>query len=59
LGRFKIKSLWFTIQKFNQGVPLHNHPKSSLSGVYYQQIDENCGGELEIYLKIKKLSIFT
>jgi hypothetical protein len=58
LGRFKIKSLWFTIQKFNQGVPLHNHPKSSLSGVYYQQIDKNCGGEIEIFLEKKKIEHF-
>ena len=55
IGRFKIKSLWFTIQKLNQGVSKHNHPKSVLTGVYYQQIDENKGGELEIFLKDKIL----
>ena len=55
IGRFKIKNLWFTIQKENQGVSKHNHPKSILSGVYYHQIDENKGGELEIFLKNKKI----
>ena len=55
IGRFKIKSLWFTIQKNNQGHPKHNHPKSLLSGVYYHQVDENNGGELEIFFKEKKI----
>jgi hypothetical protein len=55
MGKFKIKSLWFTIQKFNQNVPLHNHPKSLLSGVYYHQLDENNGGELEIFTESKKI----
>ena len=53
-GRFKIKSLWFTIQKANQGHSKHNHPKSLLSGVYYHQLDENNGGELEIFTECKK-----
>lgn len=55
IGRFKIKSLWFTIQKTNQGHSKHNHPKSLLSGVYYHQVDENNGGELEIFSKEKKI----
>ena len=55
IGRFKIKSLWFTIQKNNQGHSKHNHPKSLLSGVYYHQVDENNGGELEIFFKEKKI----
>ena len=55
IGRFKIKSLWFTIQKTNQGHSRHNHPKSLLSGVYYHQVDENNGGELEIFFKEKKI----
>ena len=55
IGRFKIKSLWFTIQKNNQGHSKHNHPKSLLSGVYYHQIDENNGGELEIFTNDKKI----
>ena len=55
IGKFKIKSLWFTIQKKNQGHSKHNHPKSSLSGVYYQQIDENKGGEIEVFLKDEKI----
>jgi len=54
-GRFKIKSLWFTIQKTNQGHSKHNHPKSLLSGVYYHQLDENNGGELEIFAENKKI----
>lgn len=54
-GRFKIKSLWFTIQKANQGHSKHNHPKSLLSGVYYHQLDENSGGELEIFTEYKKI----
>ena len=55
IGRFKIKNLWFTIQRNNQGHSKHNHPKSLLSGVYYHQVDENSGGELEIFLKDKKI----
>ena len=55
IGRFKIKSLWFTIQKANQGHSKHNHPKSLLSGVYYHQVDENKGGELEIFSLEKKI----
>ena len=55
IGRFKIKSLWFTIQKANQGHSKHNHPKSLLSGVYYHQVDENNGGELEIFSQEKKI----
>ena len=54
-GRFKIKSLWFTIQKTNQGHSKHNHPKSLLSGVYYHKLDENNGGELEIFAENKKI----
>jgi hypothetical protein len=48
-GKFRIKSIWFTIQKNNQGVPKHNHPKSILSGVYYYKVDYNKGGEIEIF----------
>ena len=48
LGKFKVKSLWFTIQKKNEGHASHNHPKSILSGVYYFSIDESKGGEIEI-----------
>jgi hypothetical protein len=55
IGRFKVKSLWFTIQKTNQGHSKHNHPKSLLSGVYYHQVDENNGGELEIFSKEEKI----
>ena len=47
-GKFKVKSLWFTIQKKNEGHASHNHPKSILSGVYYFSLDENKGGEIEI-----------
>ena len=55
IGRYKIKSLWFTIQKANQGHSKHNHPNSLLSGVYYHQVDENNGGELEIFSQEKKI----
>ena len=49
IGKFRVKSLWYTIQKKNEGHSKHNHPKSILSGVYYHAIEENRGGELEIY----------
>jgi hypothetical protein len=52
-GKFRIKSLWFTIQKKNEGHNKHNHPKSILSGVYYYRIEENKGGELEIFTQQK------
>lgn len=55
LGRFRIKSLWFTIQKKNQGHTLHNHPKSLLSGVYYFSAESDKGGEIEIFLGQKKI----
>lgn len=48
VGKFRIKSLWFTIQKKNEGHSVHNHPKSILSGVYYQKIENNAGGEIKI-----------
>jgi len=48
-GNFKIKNLWFTIQKKDEGCSLHNHPKSILSGVYYQKIESNKGGEINIF----------
>tara|TARA_Y100000817_G_C16763192_1_gene502622 strand:- start:334 stop:936 length:603 start_codon:yes stop_codon:yes gene_type:complete len=54
-GKFKIKSLWFTIQKINQGHSKHNHPKSALSGVYYHQIDKNSGGSIEVFLEKEKI----
>tara|TARA_B100000029_G_scaffold404910_1_gene405051 strand:+ start:1244 stop:1846 length:603 start_codon:yes stop_codon:yes gene_type:complete len=50
IGKFKVKSLWFTIQKKNEGHQSHNHPKSILSGVYYFSIDEDKGGEIEILM---------
>ena len=55
IGKFKIKSLWFTIQKKNQGHSLHNHPKSIISGVYYFSIDHNKGGEIEIFKENNKI----
>ncbi len=58
IGRFKIKSMWFTLQKANQSVPKHNHPKSLISGVYYHQVEENMGGELEIFSENKKIVYF-
>ena len=48
-GKFKVKSIWFTIQKNNQGHSKHNHPKSILSGVYYYKGDYSKGGEIEIF----------
>lgn len=54
MGKFKIKSLWFTIQKTNQGHPKHNHPKSIFSGVYYHSIEKEKGGEIEIFIDDKK-----
>ena len=39
-GKFRIKSMWFTIQKKNEDHSSHNHPKSFLSGVYYFKIEE-------------------
>lgn len=56
IGKFKIKSLWFTIQKKNEGHSSHNHPKSTLSGVYYHQIDLEKGGEIEIDFYDKKIT---
>jgi len=55
IGKFKIKSLWFVIQK-NSGnsVEMHNHPKSALSGVYYFKVDKNSGGELNLHFENKK-----
>ena len=56
IGRFKIKSLWFVMQKKNFGhfVTKHNHPKSVLSGVYYFKVEKNSGGELNIYFDNEK-----
>jgi uncharacterized protein (TIGR02466 family) len=42
-GKFKIKNIWFSIQKENEGHPSHNHPKSILSGVYYLNSDAETG----------------
>ena len=55
IGRFKIKSLWFTIQKKNEGHSLHNHPKSVLTGVYYINVDIDKGGEIEIFKENNKI----
>ena len=55
IGKFKIKSLWFTIQKKNEGHSLHNHPKSIISGIYYFSIDHNKGGEIEIFKENNKI----
>tara|TARA_B100000767_G_C19646535_1_gene484835 strand:- start:26 stop:637 length:612 start_codon:yes stop_codon:yes gene_type:complete len=56
VGKFKIKRLWFVIQKKNLGhiVEEHNHPKSSLSGVYYFKVDKGSGGELNLHFENKK-----
>ena len=35
LGKFKIKSMWFTIMEKNNSHHSHCHPKSTLSGVMY------------------------
>ena len=55
IGRFKIKNIWFSIQKENQGHHSHNHPKSVLSGVYYFKIDNNSGGEINLELDTQKI----
>ena len=55
LGKFAIKSLWFTIQKENEGHSEHMHPKSLLTGVYYFQVEENSGGLININLESKKI----
>ena len=55
IGKFKIKSLWFTIQKKDEGHSLHNHPKSIISGIYYFSIDHNKGGEIEIFKENNKI----
>jgi len=55
IGRFKIKNIWFSIQKENQGHHSHNHPKSVLSGVYYFKIDNNSGGEINLELESKMI----
>jgi len=55
-GKFKIKNMWFTIQKKNEDHSIHNHPKSILSGVSYFKIEEKKGGELILYKKDKKIT---
>ena len=55
IGRFKIKNIWFSIQKENQGHHSHNHPKSVLSVVYYFKIDNNSGGEINLELDTQKI----
>ncbi len=55
IGKFKIKSMWFTIQKKNEAHSSHNHPKSILSGVYYFNIDNDCGGAINIELEKEKI----
>ena len=55
-GKFRIKNMWFTIQKKNEDHSSHNHPKSILSGVSYFKIKEKKGGELIIYQKDKKIT---
>jgi len=57
IGKFKIKNIWFTIKKNNEGHSLHNHPKSTLSGVYYFKIDLDSGGEFDFNLKGKEVSL--
>ena len=52
-GRFVIKSLWFTIQKKNEGHREHVHPKSILTGVYYFQVDGGSGGAININFENK------
>ena len=56
IGKFKIKNIWFSIQKENEGHPSHNHPKSTLSGVYYFKIVKDSGGEIN--LDLEKYSYF-
>ena len=58
IGKFKVKSLWFAIQKKNLGhaQPIHSHPKSTLSGVSYFKVDKNSGGELNLHFKNKKMA---
>ena len=56
IGRFKIKNIWFTIQKKNEGHHSHNHPKSVLSGVYYFKINNNSGGEINLDLENEKIT---
>ena len=60
IGKFKIKSLWFTIQKKNLGhsQQMHNHPKSTLSGVSYFKVEKNSGGELNLYFQNKKKNLY-
>ena len=55
-GKFRIKNMWFTIQKKNENHSIHNHPKSILSGVSYFKIEEKKGGELILYKKDKKIT---
>jgi len=55
-GKFRIKSMWFTIQKKNEDHSVHNHPKSILSGVSYFKVEEKKGGELILYKKDKKIT---
>ena len=55
-GKFRIKNMWFTIQKKNEDHSIHNHPKSILSGVSYFKIEEKKGGELILYKKDKKIT---
>lgn len=55
-GKFRIKNMWFTIQKKNEEHSIHNHPKSILSGVSYFKIEEKKGGELILYKKDKKIT---
>ena len=54
LGKFKIKSMWFTIQKKNEGHHYHNHPKSIYSGVFYVDFKENSGGEIILDIENNK-----
>lgn len=54
-GNFRIKSMWFSIQKKNEIHPSHNHPKAVLSGVYYIKIDKNSGGAININLENEKI----
>ena len=56
IGKFKIKSMWFTIQNKNEGVHSHNHPKSILSGVYYINVENNSGGEIILDVGDKKIT---
>ena len=56
LGKFKIKNMWFTIQGKNEGHHSHNHPKSILSGVYYVDVRNDSGGEINLELENKKIT---